>query len=219
MGSLALRHKPFRYTCLSNVRYLLTMPLNSGRRQRRNAADNQHLQGKNQTHKSRKNSILRPLRKSFPWQEFTIIQMIEFPQQGQNMLTPPHGYLASQLPNHALKAVDDQIITLFFHGKENFPDLRPLPLQWFLGIHKPGKGEGSPAPAFRNAAVGVNAAVTEKGPDAAVVFQCVQVKVRVQDGFIADGSLRHNLAIVVRHKGLPPERLSPSVPTRLTAQT
>ena len=43
------------------------------------------------------------------------------------LLTPPHDYLASQLPNHALKAVDDQIITLFFHGKENFPDLRPLP--------------------------------------------------------------------------------------------
>ena len=76
----------------------------------------------------------------FPGRNSVIIQMIEFPQQGQNMLTPPHGYLASLLPNHALKAVDDQIITLFFHGKENFPDLRPLSLQWFLGIHKPGKG-------------------------------------------------------------------------------
>ncbi len=39
-----------------------------------------------------------------------------------------------------------------------------------------------------------------------------QVKVRVQDGFIADGSLRHNLAIVVRHKGLPPEFAFPFRP-------
>ena len=61
------------------------------------------------------------------------------------------------------------------------------------------------SPASGNAAVGFNAAVTEERPDAAVVFQGLQVDVGIEDGFFGDGSLGNDLPVEVRDESLSPE--------------
>lgn len=53
--------------------------------------------------------------------------------------------------------------------------------------------------------VGVDAAIAEEGPDAAVSFQGGEVEVGVEDASIVDGGFGNDLSAVIRYETLPPE--------------